>query len=331
MADMSFNGIVLVDKEAGMTSFSVDSSVRKLCNTRKVGHSGTLDPFATGLLPIFVGDALRFVRYTDNYDKAYRATAVLGIATNTMDCDGEILSRHDMNVKEICRILADDSSAVRTAFDEIIKCEFQMPPKYSAKKINGQKAYDLARAGVDFELKPNKIKIYSVDIHSVKEEKVSFKDEIINSVAIDFTVSCSKGTYIRTICDDLGKILGTGAYCSKLRRIKCGPFSVENAKSLDELRVLLSEEQETSVAFQSGDAALSFMPVLELNDVQFSMVKVGKKLKASAFGKLIDRENPDIRYRAVYHGQTAAVLYYSEEESEEGLKKALRIERMLWK
>ncbi|MCQ2482316.1 MAG: tRNA pseudouridine(55) synthase TruB [Clostridia bacterium] len=326
---MNFNGIILVDKEAGMTSFSVDSCIRKMCNTRKVGHSGTLDPFATGLLPVFVGDGLRFVRYTDNYDKAYRATAVLGISTDTMDCDGEILSRHDMNNGEICRLLDNDGSEVRKAFDEIVKCELQMPPKYSAKKINGQKAYDLARAGVEFELKPNKIKIYSIDIHSIKEETVYFKDEIFNSIVIDFTVSCSKGTYIRTICDDLGRILGTGAYCNKLRRLKCGSFDVSDAKRIDELKSL--SEQELSSTMLQGDKALSFMPKLELNEVQFSMVKVGKKLKAAAFGKLINRENPDIRYRAVYQGKTVAVVYYSEEETDEGLKQLLRIERMLWK
>lgn len=328
MPDSNFSGIILIDKEAGKTSFSVDSAIKKICSTRKVGHSGTLDPFATGLLPIFVGDALRFVRYTDNYDKAYRATAVLGFSTDSMDIDGEKISDYSLNEDIICNLLKDDYKAIKDAFTKIKNTKLQMPPKYSAKKINGKKAYDLARAGVEFELKPNKIEIYNIDIHSVNIVDIIWENTSYKTIEIDFTVDCSKGTYIRTICDDLGRILGVGAFCKTLRRTKCGPFCVEDAYSVDSFREKLESNENV---FIDGDKALTSMIELPLDEVQFSMVKVGKKLKTKAFKDKIDRTNQDLRYRATYMDKTVAVLYYSEEEIEGKTIPLMRIERMLWR
>lgn len=322
------SGIILIDKEAGKTSFSVDSAIKKICSTRKVGHSGTLDPFATGLLPIFVNDALRFVRYTDDYDKAYRATAVLGFSTDSMDVDGAIIGGYQLAESRIRELEANDFEEIKLALDKIKSTKFQMPPKYSAKKINGKKAYDLARAGVEFELKPNQIEIYSIDIHSIVVSSTLWEEENYKIIEVDFGVECSKGTYIRTICDDLGRILGTGAYCKALRRTKCGPFKVEDAISVDEVRMSL---ENGGNPFIDGDEALASMTELMLDDVQFSMIKVGKKLKAKPFRHILDLNCKDKRYRATYKGKTAAVLYYSEEDVDGRIVPLMRIERMLWR
>ncbi|MCQ2533657.1 MAG: tRNA pseudouridine(55) synthase TruB [Clostridia bacterium] len=322
------SGIVLIDKEAGRTSFSVDSAVKKIINTRKVGHSGTLDPFATGLLPVFVNDALRFVRYTDDYDKAYRATAVLGFSTDSMDIDGEFIDGYKLSDKRILELSQNDYEEIKNALDKIKTTRLQMPPKYSAKKINGKKAYDLARAGVEFELKPNQIEIYSIDIHSIVVSSTVWEEREYKTIEVDFSVECSKGTYIRTICNDLGELLGTGAFCKVLRRTKCGPFSVEDAVSIDEVKELLDRGENP---FIPGDEALQKMTELKLDDVQFSMIKVGKKLKAKPFRHILDTKDVDKRYRATYMGKTAAVLYYSEEDVDGKVLPLMRIERMLWK
>lgn len=340
MTNNEYNGIVLIDKDAGATSFSVDSRIKRLFGTRKVGHSGTLDPFATGLLPIFVGAGLRFVRYTDNYDKSYRATAILGASTDTMDRDGKVVFGGILAEDKCRELLADDAALIRKAFAEIKNTELQLPPKYSAKKINGRKAYDLARAGVEFELKANKIKIYEININSINECQAHVGEVTFDSLAIDFTVSCSKGTYIRTICEDLGRILGVGAYCDVLRRLTCGPFKVADAITIDRLEELLNDgnaviNSDTSYMLP-GDTALEFMPELKLNEVQLSMVCCGKKLKAAPFMSIVSQYPAEQRFRATFDGRVAAVLYYAEEPSTDTdaaltMLKVMRIERMLWK
>ncbi len=218
---MKKGGIILLDKKQGITSMASDNYIKKLMGTKKVGHSGTLDPFATGLLPIFVDDALKVMRYTDSYDKGYSCVIKFGQKTDTMDLLGEVIGGRIPDEEELSEIVSGDFKVIRDAFAKVACMTEQVPPMYSAKKINGVKAYDLARQGITVELKPAPITIYSMVINYIKVEAPF--------IVASFDVHCSKGTYIRKICDDLGEITGLGAHAIELRRTKCGPFSIEEA------------------------------------------------------------------------------------------------------
>ena len=249
-------GIILLDKPQGMTSFDADKIVRRTTGIKKVGHSGTLDPFATGLLPVFTGDALKFMRYTDGYDKKYVCRAVFGATSDTGDETGEITP-----VKK-CGI--DDIGKVTEALKEIASRELQTPPKYSAKKINGRKAYELAREGVEFELKPNRIKVYSLEITKTEEAG--------DMLAVEFEVHCSKGTYIRTICTDAGELSGFGAYAEELRRTMVGPFDIKDSVLPDAI---------TEDSFIDPMLTLSGMPSVELDENMARLISNGVKVQAS--------------------------------------------------
>ncbi|MCR5059432.1 MAG: tRNA pseudouridine(55) synthase TruB [Saccharofermentans sp.] len=249
-------GIILLDKPQGMTSFDADKIVRRTTGIKKVGHSGTLDPFATGLLPVFTGDALKFMRYTDDYDKKYVCRAVFGAASDTGDKTGEITPVKKCGTGDICK--------VTEALKEIASRELQTPPKYSAKKINGRKAYELAREGVEFELKPNRIKVYSLEITKTEEEG--------DMLAVEFEVHCSKGTYIRTICTDAGELSGFGAYAEELRRTMAGPFDIKDSVLPDAI---------TEDSFIDPMLTLSGMPSVELDENMARLISNGVKVQAS--------------------------------------------------
>ena len=272
-------GIVLLDKPRGMTSFDCDKYVRRATGIKKVGHSGTLDPFATGLLPVFAGDALKFMRYTDSYDKTYFCKAFFGAESTTGDCDGEITP---VKVPG-----AEDMDKIRDALMEISKQTEQVPPKYSAKKINGVKAYELARKGIEFELKPNKIKIYSLDISNMEVSE--------GGVIVDFTVHCSKGTYIRTICTDAGEMTGFGGYALELRRTTSGPFKVGDAVGIDD-----------EIVFMDPVVTLDGMPVINLSEQDARDISCGKKISASRLG--LDAKDKEL-IRAEHEGKLIAVIY----------------------
>lgn len=289
---MTPSGIVLLDKKPGITSMASDNFIKKRAGTKKVGHSGTLDPFATGLLPIFVGDALKVVRYTDDYDKAYRCTARFGLRTDTMDSEGEVISRKEFSPEELSELSASDFKAIRDAFSEISEITEQMPPSYSAKKIDGRKAYELAREGQKVELQPCPVKIFSLLIDSI-----GIVDGMID---VTFDVSCSKGTYIRVICDDVGEMTGFHAHAIALRRTACGPFRVEDAITEDEISEMAGKGDFSFLLDRA--LALSQMEKMELTAPEFSDVKLGRKIKAGS----------DIRdgifYAAYHKGELAAVL-----------------------
>lgn len=316
MVDNDFEGkniLILLDKDSGMTSFACDSKIKKLLHTKKVGHLGTLDPFATGLLPLCVGKGLRYIRFADDYDKTYECVCVFGKTTDTLDVEGEVTGGKMPTSDELKDLISSDFKVVRDAFEKMTKITSQVPPKYSAKKINGKKAYELAREGKEVELKPHPVTIYSIDIKSV--------DVVDETIEVDFVISCSKGTYIRTICDDVGREVGFGAYAKSLRRIKCGPFDVSDAYTVDAVEKMM----ETSDLSFIKDASMIVddMPELKLNEVQTSMVKCGKKLDVRPFKEITSSYASDTFYKATFNGEVIAVMYVSEEDGR------LRIERML--
>ena len=218
------DGILNIYKPSGMTSHDVIYKLRKILGIKKLGHTGTLDPLATGVLPVCIGKATRVCEYLDADFKKYRCTMVLRIETDTQDVTGEILRTADTS-----DIRPED---VYKAFEGFRGWIDQKPPMYSAVRVKGRRLYEYARAGEEVEVKTRKIFIRSLEI-----EAIDFAHDS-NSKKVTFTVECSKGTYIRTICQDAGAALGCGASLESLERLASGRFTVEDAVTLDELRTV---------------------------------------------------------------------------------------------
>lgn len=209
------DGIIIIDKPTGWTSMDVCAKLRGILREKRIGHAGTLDPMATGVLPVFVGRATKAVQFAENGRKEYHAVLKLGTVTDTQDTTGAVLEMHPVTVG------ADE---VRAALEHFTGELLQLPPMYSALKVNGQKLYDLARQGKTVERKPRAITVYELELL-----EQSAPDEFA------LRVVCSKGTYIRTLCHDLGEYLGCGGCMAALRRTRSGSFSVENARRIGEL------------------------------------------------------------------------------------------------
>ncbi|MBQ7341465.1 MAG: tRNA pseudouridine(55) synthase TruB [Oscillospiraceae bacterium] len=216
------NGIVIVDKPQDWTSQDVTARLRRVFNTRRIGHGGTLDPMATGVLPVFVGRATRAVEFFEHADKVYEATLQLGVITDTEDITGSVLEERPVCISE------SDLLTVLGQFRGEIQ---QVPPMYSAIKVNGQKLYDLARQGKEVERKSRTITIHELEL-------LEFA-----GVAAKLRVHCSKGTYIRTLCKDIGEALGCGGCMAALRRTAAGNYPIEKAVKLETLLETENPEQ----------------------------------------------------------------------------------------
>ncbi len=252
------NGIIVINKPKGRTSHDMVYFARRLTGVKKIGHTGTLDPDATGVLPVCVGSATKAADMLALSDKRYIAELVLGKTTDTQDASGEVLTECavDVSEEEIIR-------AVKS-FEGVIE---QIPPMYSAIKQNGKKLYELARAGIEVERKKREITIYEINIEEINIEN--------NSVKID--VSCSKGTYIRTLCHDIGQKLGTGAYMNALERTKTGPFELSESYTVEEL-TKMKEAGTLEEAFIPTDALFSDYPRIVLNEKQTRSVTNGIRM-----------------------------------------------------
>jgi tRNA pseudouridine55 synthase len=216
------DGILIIDKPQWLTSHDVVVKLRKKLGQQKIGHAGTLDPLATGILIVVIGKATKLVPQLINHDKAYDVSMTLGLKTDSGDITGKILKKEEIHYMETARL--------KEAFNKFIGEIDQIPPMISAKKHKGRPLYKYARQGKVIPRAPKKINIYAI-----KMGKVSFPE-------VSFTVDCSKGTYIRTLCEDIGDILGIGACASKIRRTKSGQFIIDQAISLDTLLSLSTEE-----------------------------------------------------------------------------------------
>ena len=208
------NGIVIVDKPQGWTSQDVTARLRRVFNTRRIGHGGTLDPMATGVLPVFVGRATRGVEFFEHAEKIYEATIRLGLTTDTEDVTGEVLSQQEVSISE------EEFLGILPQFRGKIQ---QIPPMYSALKVNGQKLCDLARKGKEVERQPREIEIFQLECLEFSGETARLR------------VHCSKGTYIRTLCKDIGQALGCGGCMAALRRVTAGEYTIEESVPLQEL------------------------------------------------------------------------------------------------
>ncbi|NCB41769.1 MAG: tRNA pseudouridine(55) synthase TruB [Clostridia bacterium] len=225
------DGIVNLLKPPGMTSHDCVYALRRMCGQKKVGHSGTLDPNACGVLPLFIGNATRLIEYTENTTKKYRCEMLLGIVTDTQDIWGNILNDNRATMNHVSK------EAVLSAFLNFLGPIRQTPPNYSAVKVNGKRLYQYAREGTTIK----------VDERIVTVNQISLIRFLPDVGRLIFDVECSKGTYVRTICHDLGNLLGCGACMSFLLRTSASGFCLENSKTLEELSAMSSLEFENAL------------------------------------------------------------------------------------
>lgn len=225
------DGVLIIDKPLGKTSFDCVREARKEYNTKKVGHIGTLDPMATGVLGILIGQATKLSDYLMEHDKEYISTLKLGKQTNTGDSEGEIIQEKTVNIENL------DEKVVTETLNSFLGETEQIPPMYSALKINGKKLYEIARSGKEVERKPRKITIAKIELLNIDLENHE----------IEFKVNCSKGTYIRTLCEDIAKKLNTCGYMKELRRTRVGNFKIEDAGKFIELENVLINEPRVDI------------------------------------------------------------------------------------
>lgn len=249
-------GVICLDKPCNMTSFMAVKKTSRILGVKKAGHTGTLDPMATGVLVIMLGHCTRFIELLPEHRKSYSARVKLGITTDTLDITGEVLSESTVNVTE------EQLLTVAEKFKGEIS---QIPPMYSAIKKDGERLYDLARKGIEIERESRKITIEKLEIYD------------FNGTEFSIDVTCSAGTYIRSLCDDIGRELGCGAVMTSLRRTEANGFSIENAVTLEELEKLVSEKSEKTVITSIEKALMSY-PEITVTSPQANRFRNGGEL-----------------------------------------------------
>ncbi|MBD3778780.1 MAG: tRNA pseudouridine(55) synthase TruB [Micrococcales bacterium] len=262
--------MLVVDKPQGWTSHDVVAKVRGLAGTRKVGHAGTLDPMATGVLVLGVGRATRLLTYVVGADKEYTATVRLGVATTTDDAEGESLTRADAS--GVTRAAVEAGVAALTGPIQ------QVPSAVSAIKVDGQRAYARVRAGEDVELAARPVTIHRFDVHAVRPAV----DADVPAVDVDVTVVCSSGTYIRALARDLGRALGVGGHLTALRRTRVGGYPVAGARTLEQLDAWPADVPLGTLPL--ADAARATFPVRELTPDEARALSYGQRVPASGTG-----------------------------------------------
>ena len=254
-SDDTVAGVLIINKHQGVTSHKIVQIIRKLYNTRRVGHTGTLDPMATGVLPVLIGRAVKASDFLTAEDKEYSAEMTLGITTDTEDITGTVLAESDEipspdEVLRVCQSFLGETE--------------QIPPMYSALKIGGQKLVDIAREGGTVERAPRKIRIENIECEKITPKVYRLR------------VSCSKGTYIRTLCADIGKKLGCGAVMSSLERTRSASFTLEASHTIEELENLSQEERAALVI--PTESLFADLPAVNINDFYTKLIKGGTEL-----------------------------------------------------
>lgn len=254
------NGILLVDKPQNFTSFDVIGKLRGILKTKKMGHAGTLDPMATGVLPVFIGKATRAIPFLEDHQKRYTATFRLGTVTDTQDITGNITKTSVVNVgyKDVAEVT-----------EKFVGDTMQMPPMYSAVKVNGKRLYDLARKGVEVKREARPINIPFINFLA--------HDEELHSYTID--VMCSKGTYIRTLCHDIGKTLGCGAVLTNLRRTEACGYSINECVGFEQIENSVQISDYSLI--KPVETAFDYLPKLYLSSRHATQVLNGVKLPLS--------------------------------------------------
>ncbi len=249
-------GIILLDKPQNMTSFSAANRVRRILGVKKAGHTGTLDPMATGVLPIALSNSTRFIELLPVHDKQYLATARLGITTDTLDITGTVLSKSPVSVT---------SEQLYSAVHKFTGDIMQTPPMYSAIKKDGQRLYSLARQGIEIEREARCVTIHNIDVISFENDEFTF------------SVSCSAGTYVRSLCDDIGRILGCGAVMTTLRRTSANGFTISECITLSELENAVNNN-ETEKYVKPIDSCFSCYEKITVTEPQSARFHNGGSL-----------------------------------------------------
>ena len=251
------NGIVIVDKEQGYTSHEVVAKLRGICGQKKIGHTGTLDPQATGVLPVCLCSATKLCDMLTDRDKEYVAELLLGVETDTQDTTGQVLNRKPVNVSDM---------EVRRACESFLGRYDQVPPMYSALKINGRKLCDLAREGKEVERKARTVTIYELEILECRLPVVKMR------------VACSKGTYIRTLCADIGATRGCGGAMQSLRRTRAGGFVISEAFTLGQLQQL-KDQGRLSEVIRPVDSVFEDFPLLHIGNAFSGLLENGNVIE----------------------------------------------------
>lgn len=267
------DGVLFIDKPVGLTSNGVLSAVKRLYNADKAGHTGTLDPFATGLLPVALGEATKFSGHLLDADKTYLATMRLGVTTTTGDIEGEVRQRRPVQVSDA------QLAAALARFTGPIS---QIPPMYSALKRDGKPLYEYARAGETVEREPRKVTIHALDLVAREGDSAIFR------------VACSKGTYVRTLAEDIGEALGCGAHLTALRREATGGFGLDGALTLDALQAM--DLPARMAALHPNDALVAALPVLELDALLAARLRQGQRLPVQSAPGLMRAYGPQARF-----------------------------------
>jgi len=259
------NGVLVIDKPAGPTSFDVVRRVRSLVRVKKVGHTGTLDPMATGVLPLCLGDATKIAGFITEGDKAYRAVVQLGVETDTQDAEGKIVSERP--------VPALGREALEAAVAGFRGKQLQTPPMYSAIKVSGRRLYELARAGEQVERAPREVTVHALELVDFKERELTLD------------VRCSKGFFVRALAADLGQRLGCGAHLKALRRTQSGPFTLQQAVGLDRLAADLEQGPRALADLErrlvSLSDALAELPAFPVSPTLADKVLHGLPIEAS--------------------------------------------------
>ena len=277
------NGIVIIDKPQDWTSQDVTARLRRVFNTRRIGHGGTLDPMATGVLPVFVGRATRGVEFFEHAEKTYEAVLRLGLTTDTEDVTGNVLEQREVDISEA------EFLGILPKFRGEIQ---QIPPMYSALKVNGQKLCDLARKGVEVERKPRNITIFAL-------ECLAF-----TGMTARLRVRCSKGTYIRTLCKDIGEALGCGGCMAALRRVEAGEYTLEGAIPLRQLLDISEAGEDVEHFLRPVDTMFRNYPAVTLTPKQEIRCRNGNSFSVAM---------ADGKYRA--YGQNGEFLMLAQVEA----------------
>jgi len=255
------NGIIIINKHKGCTSHDIVYKVKKMFN-KKVGHTGTLDPMATGVLPLLIGKGTQCSKYLINHDKIYNVTLQLGEKTDTADSEGKVIETKEVKEKTLKK------ENIEKILEKFKGKQEQIPPIYSAIKVNGKKLYEYARKGQEVEIKPRKIEIYNIELLNINEKQKQ----------IEFQVSCSKGTYIRSLCEDIAQRLETVGYMLELKRIQVGNFNIKEAITIEQLENNIDNKEFIEENFIQFEEIFKNKEKIELDDRKLRLFLNGVQL-----------------------------------------------------
>ena len=307
------DGILIIDKPENFTSHDVVARLRRILKTKRIGHTGTLDPFATGVLVMLVGKATRLAQFLDKDVKEYEAVVRFGFETDTGDrtgrrkAKGERRKAEELKIEELENALKDFRGEIE-----------QTPPMYSAKKVAGKKLYELARKGVEIERKPVTVTIYELEIIEPQKredagtnesQEVNFHSPL-STFNYALRVACSAGTYVRTLAEDIGRKIGAGAHLAELRRTRAGNFDLSKAVTLEELEKIVGSEKLADILISMNEA-VSHLPKAILNAEEIKDIKNGKRL---SFESVEIEDNQPIRMIDAAENLTAIGFYNKKEK-----------------